>query len=137
MNRIITVKIVTDALAILSSGSPENHLYMFDNNRLGGSYGEGTSQLVTVLDFAERKPEEYGILCYAMNLRPDVAVEIEDIQFGTDAVKAERRVYEGTDISYWMIHVERAFDMVEGTLFLRMANSPTLLQHKLSIRRRG
>lgn len=134
MNRTITVKIVTDALAVLSSGSLEGHLYMFDDNRRGGSYGEGTAGMVTVLDFGERSPEEYEILFFVMNLRPDVAVEIMGMRFDSDAVNAESTKYEDTDISCWTVRAVRPFDTVKGMLFLRMAGHRELFVHEFTIK---
>jgi len=134
MKKRITVKIVTDALGILSSGSLQENLYMFDDNRCGGSYGEGTSGLVTVLDFYRKQPEEYEIIWFVMNMRPDVAVEIEDMQTQSDAVRIELHKYDETDISYWLMSVDTPFDTVEGTMFLRIAGRNEPFIHKFTIK---
>lgn len=127
---------MTDALNILSTGSLENNLYMFDDNRREGSYGQGSSELVTVLDFQKRKPEEYEIIWLIENMRPDVAVAIEDMQVGEDAVQIEQETYEDTDISYWRLRVLHAFEMLEGELVLRIAGSRQRFTHKFTIRRK-
>jgi len=133
MRKRITVKIVTDALGILSADTLQDNLYMFDDNRRGGSYGEGTSGLVTVLDFHRGQPEEYEIIWLVMNMRPDVAVEIEDMRTQSDAVRIERHKYDETDISYWIMHVRTPLDSVEGTLSLRIAGRDVPFTHRFTI----
>lgn len=134
MKKLITVKMVTDALGILSTGSLKDNLYMFDDNRRGGSQGEGTSALVTVLDFKEKQPKEYEIIWFVMNMRPDVAVRIEDMQVDSDAVCITRNWYEDTDISYWTACIEKEFDTIEGTMRLHIAGCNTLFTHKFTIK---
>lgn len=129
----ITTGIVTDALGILSTDSLEGNLYMFDDNRLGGSFGEGTSGLVTVLDFGDNRPDEYELAWFVMNLRPDVSVEITDMRLQSDDVTAERQVYDETDVTYWIIRVKNAFDTLKGTVSLRIAGRPELFTHDFTI----
>lgn len=137
MRKCITTAIVTDALGILATKSLEGNLYLFDDNRRSGSYGEGTSGMVTVLDFKEQKPEDYELAWFIMNLRPDVSVEIADMQAGSDAVLIERHVYEETSISCWVARVRRAFDTVECTLSLRILGYPKMFTHRITIKGRG
>lgn len=123
-NKVITINIVTDAMGILSDGSLDGNVYMFDNNRLGGSTGEGTASLQCRIDCgSEKKPQSSKLVWNIVNLCPDVRVDIVDIKMSGNAIEVEKRYYESTDVAYWIGTVKKSFDTEHCTLFLKIGES--------------
>ena len=48
--RIVSVLVAVDTENALASGDLQNNVYLMDNNKYMGSYGEGTSELVTEIN---------------------------------------------------------------------------------------
>lgn len=115
MNKTIVINIVADAMGILADDSLEGNLYLFDNNRSGGSKGEGTSSLQCMVCYDWESGDkgalsECRILWNITNLCPDIRVDLSDLQMSGDAFHVEKNFYEDTDIPYWAGRVCHAFD---------------------------
>ena len=94
-NKTITIVSVIDVVSALADGSLNKNIYLLDNNKAGGSTGEGTDVL-----FSKAKQGD-TLVWSVMPIEPEVYVGITDILIDKEYCDAEKKLYEGTDISYW------------------------------------
>lgn len=94
-SRPITITAVVDCVGALAERTVRGHLYLYDTNRAGGSSGHGTEELRT------RVKQGDQLLWSAMALECEAYVAIDGIDIDSAVCEPERRVYPGTDISYW------------------------------------
>ena len=93
--RPISITAVVDAVGALAAGDTDGHLYMYDTNRSGGSTGFGTEELRT------RAARGDQLLWNCLALECEAYVSIENIVIDPEICEPERKVYPGTDVSYW------------------------------------
>lgn len=91
----ITIRLVIDVIGALESGVLAPNVYLFDNNRRGGSTGHGTAALDTSAAVGDRliwtiAPMECGTYC-----------EIAAIDLPEALCTVKREVFAGTNVSYW------------------------------------
>ncbi|CAM5706674.1 hypothetical protein SALBM135S_07701 [Streptomyces alboniger] len=95
VKRPVSITAVVDAVGALAAGNTDGHLYMYDTNRSGGSTGFGTEELRT-------KAKRGDILLWnCLALECEAYVSIENILIDPEVCEPERKVYPGTDVSYW------------------------------------
>jgi len=136
-NKAITISVITDAMGILSDDSVEGNVYLFDNNRIGGSTGEGTSSLQCRVDCGNEKETVTSKLLWNItNLCPDVRVDLVGVTISGDVIEVEKRLYDDTDIAYWVGTVIKSFDAVKCTLSIRVAESSKIYTVTFTIRGR-
>ncbi|KUL57592.1 MULTISPECIES: hypothetical protein [unclassified Streptomyces] len=93
--RPISITAVVDAVGALAAGDTQGHLYMYDTNRAGGSTGFGTEELRT------RANRGDVLLWNCLALECEAYVSIENIVIDPEVCEPVRKVYPGTDVSYW------------------------------------
>lgn len=101
VKRPISITAVVDAVGVLSSGSTHGHLYMYDTNKAGGSLGLGSEALRTKVSRGDE------LLWGCLALECEAFVAIEDVVIDPTVCEPERRVYPGTDVSYWIGTVKK------------------------------
>lgn len=137
--KAITINVVTNAMDILAAGSLNGNIYLFDNNRLGGSEREGTDALCCVLsgnipENSNGNPVEYRIFWTVTNLCPCVYIEISDLQMSGDAFAVEKKYYEGTNISYWTGTVCKPFDTATCVLTIKVGTYAKQFTHSFTFK---
>ncbi|MFK4070779.1 hypothetical protein [Streptomyces sp. NPDC029674] len=101
VKRPISITAVVDCVGALAAGNMDGHLYMYDTNRVGGSTGFGTEELLTKVKRGDR------LLWNCLALECEAYVSIEDIVIDHEICEPERKVYPGTDVSYWIGTVKK------------------------------
>lgn len=119
--KTVTILVVVDAIGVLSSGMLNGNIYLFDNNRLNGSTGEGTQALKTKVDC--KRKEQFTLLWNIMSMDPEAFVQISGINADENYLKVSRNRYEDSDIDYWTGTVEKAFDILPYELLIKIGNS--------------
>lgn len=112
--------VVADVVGILASDSLEGNLYLFDNNRTGGSVGEGTGQLNTRLKF--REGDQIDFLWNVMSLEPEAYVSISLVEADPEYFEITSGLYPGSDIGYWKGKVNKVFGQQTYRLSLKVGS---------------
>lgn len=97
-----TVLGLVDAVAALAQGSLSNALYLFDNNQMGGSGGQGTGSLRTKI------AEGDVVVLVSMPLESEVFVRIDNVlieQRFAEYVRLNCGAYPQTAVVYWTVEV--------------------------------
>ncbi|HRJ61122.1 MAG TPA: hypothetical protein PKZ97_11955 [Azospirillaceae bacterium] len=97
-----TVLGLVDAVAALAQGSLANALYLFDNNQMGGSGGQGSGSLRTKI------AEGDVVVLVSMPLESEVFVRIDDVlieQRFAEYVRLNCGAYPQTAVVYWTVEV--------------------------------
>lgn len=132
MSKTITIMVVADVVGILASDSLEGNLYLYDNNRAGGSVGEGTEHLKTRLKF-ER--DQVNLLWNVMSLEPESYACISQIKTDSEDFKIDSKSYPGSDITYWKGTIKKTFRQHTYYLSLKVGNREKEYTCELSIER--
>ncbi|MHC5904522.1 hypothetical protein ACVNF4_11535 [Streptomyces sp. S6] len=98
--RPITITAVVDAVGILASDSTSGEVYFYDTNKAGGSTGFGTEQLRTKVKRGDQ------LLWSTIALECEAHVAIDSIEIDKSVCEPERKVYPGTDVSFWTAKVK-------------------------------
>ncbi|MFI0977033.1 hypothetical protein ACH4SP_08400 [Streptomyces sp. NPDC021093] len=98
--RPIAISAVVDAVGVLASLSTSGHVYLYDTNRTGGSTGFGTEELRTKVKAGDT------LLWSPLALECEAYVAIDGIEIDPSVAEPERKVYPGTDVSYWTATVK-------------------------------
>lgn len=99
--RPISIMAVLDCVGALASQSTHGHLYLYDTNRAGGSSRFGTEELRTKVRAGDQ------LLWSVAALECEAYVAIDDIVIDKAVCEPVRKVYPGTDISYWIGTVKK------------------------------
>lgn len=99
--RPISITSVVDCVGSLANRSLHGNVYLFDTNKAGGSTGIGTEELKTRV----RKGDE--LLWTVFALECGAYVSIDDVVIDKEVCAPERKVYPGTDVSYWIGAVKK------------------------------
>jgi hypothetical protein len=92
----ISIKALVDVVAVLSNDTLQGNVHLMDTNKLNGSINEGT----LVLETAVKEGDE--LIWSTFGLETESYVEISDITVNFEFLnKPIRKVYDGTNISYW------------------------------------
>jgi hypothetical protein len=128
---LITILVVIHAEDALSMNILDgNNTYLFDNNRAGGSIGEGTHRLKTKVN---GKQNECTIRWNSMSITPETLVEITEIQTDTNYMCVTECTYEDSDVTYWEGTIKKAFEELTCRLSIKIGCSDKefLLDFKL------
>ncbi|CAM5353012.1 hypothetical protein GCM10010329_40440 [Streptomyces spiroverticillatus] len=98
--RPISISAVVDAVGVLASLSTRGHVYLYDTNRTAGSTGFGTEQLRTKVKAGDT------LLWSPLALECEAYVAIDGIEIDPAVAEPVRKVYPGTDVSYWTATVK-------------------------------
>ncbi|WTW95786.1 hypothetical protein OG216_21435 [Streptomycetaceae bacterium NBC_01309] len=100
--RPISITAVVDCVGVLATGLTAGQIYMYDTNKAGGSTGFGTEELRTPVTRGDE------LLWNCLALECEAYVAIEGIEIDADVCVPVRKVYPGTDVSYWSATVKKA-----------------------------
>ncbi|MCX5203045.1 hypothetical protein OG897_16510 [Streptomyces sp. NBC_00237] len=98
--RPIAISAVVDIVGVLASLSTDGHVYMYDTNRTGGSTGFGTESLRTKVRTGDT------LVWSPLALECEAYVAIDGIEIDPSVAEPVRKVYPGTDVSYWTATVK-------------------------------
>lgn len=99
--RPISITAVVDCVGALASLSTRGHLYLYDTNKAGGSTGFGTEELKTKVKGGDQ------LLWTVLALECEAYLSIDDIVIDKEVCEPQRKVYPGTDVSYWIGTVKK------------------------------
>jgi hypothetical protein len=99
--RPTSITAVVDCPGALASGSLHGNLYLYDTKRAEGSAGFGTEELRTRV----RKGDQ--LLWNVIALECETYVSIDGIVIDEQVCVPEKRVYPGTDISFWFATIQK------------------------------
>jgi hypothetical protein len=129
--KTITVLVVIHAEDALSGNILDgNNTRLFDNNRAGGSTGEGTHRLKTKVN---SKQNGCTILWNSMSITPETLVKISEIRTDTNYMHVTKCSYKDSDITYWKGTIKKAFEELTCRLSIKIGCSDRefLLDFKL------
>ncbi|WP_405579620.1 hypothetical protein [Streptomyces sp. NBC_01190] len=99
--RPISITAVVDCVGALAAQDMHGSLYLYDTNKAGGSTGFGTDELRTRVRGGDQ------LLWTALALECEAFVSIDAVVIDTDVCEPERKVFPGTDVSYWIGTVKK------------------------------
>jgi len=116
--KTITIIAAVDVIAVLSSESLSGNVYLFDNNKANGSTGEGTSDLKT--NIAYNEGDEVNLLWNVIPIEPESYAGLSQVIIDKEYVKAEKKNYEGSDVSYWKGTVVKKIEQLPYHLVIKV-----------------
>ncbi|MCD7926501.1 MAG: hypothetical protein LUI85_18220 [Bacteroides sp.] len=133
---IISVMVIVDVVKALGNRTLKGCVYMYDNNRLNGSTGEGTEELspLLLLPDADEDISNIGMAWNIMPLDPEAFAELACVEVDAEYMDVNREVYAGSDVAYWTGWVKKPFEELSCKLYIRLGNSKKALQHNFKIR---
>lgn len=99
--RPISITAVVDCVGVLATGGMSGQLYMYDTNKTAGSTGFGTEELHTRVSRGDR------LLWNCLARECEAYVAIEAVEIDSAVCEPVRKVYPGTDVSYWTATVKK------------------------------
>lgn len=110
MPKTITIAAVLDAVGALATDSLSGQVYFMDTNKANGSTGQGTENLRTVVEKGDR------LVWTLTSLECEAFGDIEEIIIDKDSCEPEKKVYEGTDVTYWTATVKKNITITPYTI---------------------
>ncbi len=92
---MITIVTVLDVVGALAQGALSENFYLFDDNRINGSTGQGTEELKTSVR------EEDWVVWTSQTLECEAFAQITAVLIDSAYCKPTQHTYPGTDITYW------------------------------------
>lgn len=103
--RTITIVSIVDVVGVLASGSFADSFYLIDNNRMGGSTGEGSDSLITKARPGDRMVWiSMTLECEAFASITDIAIEPERQQY----CNPQSYIYPNTNVVCWVAYIDEA-----------------------------
>jgi hypothetical protein len=93
--KTITIATVVDVVGALATDSLSGQIYFMDTNQSNGSTGQGTENLKTAVEQGDR------LVWTITFLECEAYAAIDEIVIDRDYCDPEKKIYEGTDVSYW------------------------------------
>jgi len=100
--KTITIASVIDVVGALATDSLDGQVYFMDTNKTEGSTGQGTDILRTVVS------DGYRLVWTVIFLECEAYAAIDEIIIDPEYCEVEKKVYEGTDVSYWVGTVKKS-----------------------------
>lgn len=122
-NKTIAILVALDTIGILASNTLKGNIYLFDNNKLMGSSGEGTENLKTKITF--NQDEEVSLVWNVMSLECESFASISQIVADEKYIKIERLRYPSSDVVYWKGSTIKRFDYLKYKLSIIVGTSGT------------
>lgn len=108
--KTITIAAVIDAVGALATDSLSGQVYFMDTNKSNGSSGQGTESLKTVVEPGDR------LVWTVTSLECEAYGAIDEIIIDKDYCEPEKKIYDGTDVSYWVGTVKKDLTMTPYTI---------------------
>lgn len=99
--KTITIASVIDVVGALATDSLAGQVYFMDTNKAEGSTGQGTENLRTAVSAG------YRLVWTVIFLECEAYAAIDEIIIDPEYCEPEKKVYDGTDVSYWMGTVKK------------------------------
>jgi hypothetical protein len=122
-NKTIAILVALDTIGILASNTLKGNIYLFDNNKLMGSSGEGSENLKTKITFKQN--EEVSLVWNVMSLECESFASISQIVADEKYIKIERLRYPSSDVVYWKGSKIKQFDYLKYKLSITVGTSGT------------
>lgn len=106
----ITIAAVIDVVGALATDSLHGQVYFMDDNKSNGSTGHGTENLKTVVQQGDR------LVWTVTFLECEAYAAIDEIIIDKECCEPEVKVYEGTDVSYWVGTVKKDITLIPYTI---------------------
>jgi hypothetical protein len=97
--------VVIDVVGALATDSLDGQVYFMDTNKTEGSTGQGTDILRTVVS------DGYRLVWTVIFLEREAYAAIDEIIIDPEYCEVEKKVYEGTDVSYWVGTVKKRYHL--------------------------
>jgi hypothetical protein len=94
--KTITIASVIDVVGALATDSLSGQVYFQDSEKANGSTGHGTESLKTMVNKGDR------LVWTVTFLECEAYAAIADIIIDRKYCEPEKKVYEGTDVAYWI-----------------------------------
>lgn len=130
-NKTIVIIVAVDIIGILASDSLIGNIYLFDNNRLMGSSGEGTENLKTKIRFNQN--EEVSLVWNVMPLEPESFACISQITANKEYINLEKKQYPNSDVIYWKGTINKLFELLTYKLSIKVGTRDAEYSCKLDI----
>jgi hypothetical protein len=98
--KTITIASVIDVVGALATDSLSGQVYFMDTNKSNGSTGQGTASLKTMVSKGDR------LVWTVIFLECEAYAAIDNIIIDKTYCEPELKLYEGTDVSYWVGEVK-------------------------------
>lgn len=99
--RPISITAVVDCVGALASRDMSGNLYLYDTNKAGGSTGFGTGSLATRVSRGDQ------LVWSVLALECEAFVSLAGVLIDADVCEPVRKVFPGTDVSYWIGTVKK------------------------------
>jgi hypothetical protein len=99
--KMISIISVVDVVGALANNTLSGNIYLVDNNKTGGSTGEGTEALSTSVK------ENDEVVWIVQSLECEANANIEGILIDSACCEPQKKFYEGTDVSYWVGKIKK------------------------------
>ncbi|MFM5997488.1 MAG: hypothetical protein ACKPGB_21240 [Dolichospermum sp.] len=110
MAKTITIASVIDVVGALATDSLSGQVYFTDTEKASGSTGHGTENLKTIVSVGD-------VLVWTVTfLECEAYAAIDEIIIDKKYCEPEKKVYEGTDVSYWSGTVKENVQLVPYTI---------------------
>lgn len=110
MAKTITIATVIDVVGALATDSLVGQVYFMDTEKASGSTGHGTESLKTMVS------QEDVLVWTVIFLECEAYAAIDQIIIDNDYCEPEKKVYEGTDVSYWTAKVKKNVQSIPYTI---------------------
>lgn len=114
--KTITIISVVDVIGALADESLNYNIYLFDNNKTGGSQGLGTDCLKTKVSVGDR------LLWTIMPMEPESYSAINGIIIDKTVCEPSLRTYEGSDVTFWEGIVKRDIEEIPYVISFAFGN---------------
>jgi hypothetical protein len=108
--KTITIASVIDVVGALATDSLKGEVYFTDTEKANGSTGHGTDSLKTMVAAGDR------LVWTVTFLECEAYAAIDEIIIDEKYCEPEKKVYEGTDVSYWSGIVKKNVSLVPYTI---------------------
>jgi hypothetical protein len=120
-NKIISIMVIADVAGIMASDSLEGNLYLFDDNKVNGSFGHGTDKLTTKVIYDPDK-ESITLLWNIISNVPELFATIVQIEADKKYLDGKKYYYDDSDITYWKGTISKWVGQLSYNLIIRVGN---------------
>ncbi len=123
--KTITIVSVVDVIGALANESLNYNIYLFDNNKTGGSQGLGTDCLKTKVSKGD------SLLWTIMPMEPESYSAIKAIIIDETVCEPVLQTYEGSDVTYWEGIVLKDIEEIPYSIAFAFGNKDTIISTDL------
>lgn len=121
--KMVNIRIIMDPANALETGSLAGNLWMVDDNRLSGSFNEGTRQLATAVAPGDQ------IVWTVLPIECETHVALHDIDIDPKICDVQQKFYPGTQVAYWVGTVKAHVGELPYGLVFEMGSRTRLMSN--------